>query len=230
MCHPPANHRRGYWNRRNPTAHDVRRSAGPPGLREINRKVRVLGFTGHYRRRKTLRSSRDSVVLVTARCENRYPKTSQDISDVVRLVGYGSAKCSEGLQQAGLSVGGQVVRADLAESGDGFADLLDVPFAAGAHVEVSFEGGCGVGIQVAFEVVGDQFDDRVLTLFFSASGGDARRRDVLSIAQVTNDMATTDDDFEKARPTVQRMPLRSSLNYWAPLRSSSPARSSVDRG
>ena len=41
------------------------------------------------------------------------------------------AECPEGVQQAGLCFGGQVVRADVAECGDGFPDLLYVPFAVG---------------------------------------------------------------------------------------------------
>ena len=71
----------------------------------------------------------------------------------------GAPKFPEGLEQACLCFGGQVVRADIAERGDGFADLFHVPRATGAQVEVRFEGGGGVGVEVAFEVVGDQFDD-----------------------------------------------------------------------
>src|SRR5664279_771932 len=81
------------------------------------------------------------------------------VSDVVGPVGHRAPKVPEGLVQAGLRFGGQVVRADIAERGDGFADLLHVPRATGAQVEMRFEGGGGVGVQVAFEVVGDQFDD-----------------------------------------------------------------------
>ena len=43
------------------------------------------------------------------------------------------AECPEGVQQAGLCFGGQVVRADVAECGDGFPDLLYVPFAVGTR-------------------------------------------------------------------------------------------------
>ena len=83
-------------------------------------------------------------------------------SDVVGPVGHRAPKVPEGLEQAGLRLGGQVVRADIAERGDGFADLFHVPRATGAQIQVCFECERGVGVQFAFEVVGDQFAAGVL--------------------------------------------------------------------
>jgi hypothetical protein len=69
---------------------------------------------------------------------------------VIGLVVHRAAKRPEGFEQAGLCVRGQVFRADLTERGDGLADLLN---------DVLLERPGRVRVQVALEVVGDQFDD-----------------------------------------------------------------------